>query len=281
MMLFWLESQRLSNTKRLRNDIDTVDAKIDQNHENQEARRGAGERVVFVVVVFFTLTDRASTIPSSIRGCQSDTWSAGQEIIRGTSTKLPRELENKTKQKQDKNDKKKATITQNTCHKKTGEGHSIKRVYYRASRELSDTLPGSQPYTQTHSIYNSVLSGLQFFLQAQSTSTSLRKSLGWSVSSLLDSPQARPQPCWPLPLLSSFAGVWTSFLFLHPRGHKPTAPFTYCAIPAPRVKCGSVPVPRDTKQPKILCHAVRPLSLLPPRPTFPRVLQLSRYDPLG
>ena len=28
-----------------------------------------------VVVVFFTLTDRASTIPSNIRGCQSGTWS--------------------------------------------------------------------------------------------------------------------------------------------------------------------------------------------------------------
>ena len=41
-------------------------------------------------VVFFTLTDRASTIPSTIRGCQSGTtaWSAGHKEIRGTSTKL-------------------------------------------------------------------------------------------------------------------------------------------------------------------------------------------------
>ena len=38
---------------------------------------------VVVVVVFFTLTDRASTIPSIIRGCQSGTWSAGQKEIRG------------------------------------------------------------------------------------------------------------------------------------------------------------------------------------------------------
>ena len=30
---------------------------------------------MYVVVVFFTLTDRASTIPSNIRGCQSGTWS--------------------------------------------------------------------------------------------------------------------------------------------------------------------------------------------------------------
>ena len=41
-----------------------------------------------VVVVFFTLTDRASTIPNNTRGCQSGTWSAGQKKIRGTSTKL-------------------------------------------------------------------------------------------------------------------------------------------------------------------------------------------------
>ena len=32
-----------------------------------------------VVVVFFTLTDRASTIPNNTRGCQSGTWSAGQK----------------------------------------------------------------------------------------------------------------------------------------------------------------------------------------------------------
>ena len=42
---------------------------------------------VYSIVVFFTLTDRASTIPSNIRGCQSGTWSAGQKNIRGTSTK--------------------------------------------------------------------------------------------------------------------------------------------------------------------------------------------------
>ena len=45
-------------------------------------------RVGVVVVVFFTLTDWASAVPSNIRGCQSDTWSAEQKKIRGTSTKL-------------------------------------------------------------------------------------------------------------------------------------------------------------------------------------------------
>ena len=59
------------------------------------------------VRVFFESTDQASTIPSNIRGCQSGTWSAGQEKIRGTSTKLQREHENK-------NDKKKGTKTQCT-----------------------------------------------------------------------------------------------------------------------------------------------------------------------
>ena len=45
----------------------------------------------YIVVVFFTLTDRASTIPRNTRGCQSGTWSNGQENIRGTFTKLQEE----------------------------------------------------------------------------------------------------------------------------------------------------------------------------------------------
>ena len=51
-----------------------------------DLKRGRYDTVV--VVVFFTLTDRASTIPNNTRGCQSGTWSAGQKKIRGTSTKL-------------------------------------------------------------------------------------------------------------------------------------------------------------------------------------------------
>ena len=62
---------------------------------------------VVVAVVFFTLlNDRASTIPSNIRGCQSGTWSAGQKNIRGTSTKKAptraKEKHNETKQKRQK-----------------------------------------------------------------------------------------------------------------------------------------------------------------------------------
>ena len=40
--------------------------------------------VVVVVVVFFTLSDRASTIPSNIRGCQSGTWSQRGTKVNGS-----------------------------------------------------------------------------------------------------------------------------------------------------------------------------------------------------
>ena len=104
-------------------------------------------RTVVVVVVFFTLTDRASTIPSNIRGCQSGTWSAGQKKITETSAKLQRE-QKKNITKQNRNDKEKGTeITKCTCQEKIDEGHSIERVWHSASREPSDTLPGSQPCT--------------------------------------------------------------------------------------------------------------------------------------
>ena len=36
------------------------------------------------VVVFFTLTDRASTIPINIRGCQSGTWSQRGTKVNGS-----------------------------------------------------------------------------------------------------------------------------------------------------------------------------------------------------
>ena len=125
--------------------------------------------------MFFTLTDRASTIPSNTRGCQSgsSTWSAGQEKIRGTSTKLEQEHENKDKNK-----------------KRQKERRALEREsWYSASREPSDTLPGSQPCTQTHTIYNnSGLSGFQVSLSAQSTS--LRESLGRSNQRGSKTPQA-------------------------------------------------------------------------------------------
>ena len=45
---------------------------------------GLDEHVVVVVVVVFTLTDRASTILSNIRGCQSGTWSQRGTKVNGS-----------------------------------------------------------------------------------------------------------------------------------------------------------------------------------------------------
>ena len=119
------------------------------------------------VCMFFTSTDRASTIPTYICGCQSGTWSAGQEKFRGTSTSSNESMKTKTKTKQ-----KERNSNTNTRQKKIEKGHSIERVWYTASREPSDTSSGlqlSRICTQMHSIYNSVLSGFQVSLSAQST----------------------------------------------------------------------------------------------------------------
>ena len=53
---------------------------------------------------------------------------------------------------------------------------------------------------------------------------------------------------FPLPVFGCLS------LFLHPRDHKPTTPFTYRAVLDPRVKYDGAPVPRDAKWPTILCH---------------------------
>ena len=68
------------------------------------------------VVIFFIFTDRASTVPSNIRGCQSGTWSAGQKKIRGTSTKKAPTRAKKNITKLNRNDKKKGAITKYTTH---------------------------------------------------------------------------------------------------------------------------------------------------------------------
>ena len=94
--------------------------------------------VVVVVVVFFILSDRASTIPSNIRGCQSGKkCSAGQKHIRGTSTKLQREQKKNTNK--NKNDKEKGTkiTTKYTSQKKIDEGHSIERTNMYKMMDIS------------------------------------------------------------------------------------------------------------------------------------------------
>ena len=51
--------------------------------EETTATQQVSHRPVVVVVVF-TLTDRASTIPSNIRGCQSGTWSQRGTKVNGS-----------------------------------------------------------------------------------------------------------------------------------------------------------------------------------------------------
>ena len=176
--------------------------------------------------------------------------------MKGTSTKsnesMKQKNETRKNKKQNKNDKNKGTIAQSICQKEVGEEHSMERVWYIASRELFDTLPGSKSCTQTHGIYNSVLSGFQASLSTQLMS--LRESLGWSNQRDSKTSQAcysHPRRnlnlvCFfrfslPLPVFG------TLFISLYPRAHKPTAPFTYFAIPDLRVKCGGAPVPCDAK----------------------------------
>ena len=102
--------------------------------------------IYVVVVVFFTLTDRASTIiPSNTRGCQPV---RGLLDRKRSEEHLPSSNESKRKT-HTKNDKEKGTgVTKYTGQKKINEGHSIEGVWHSASREPSNTLPGSQPCTQ-------------------------------------------------------------------------------------------------------------------------------------
>ena len=72
------------------------------------------------VFVFFTLTDRASSILSNIRGCQSGTWSAGQEKVRGTSIKLQRGHTNKNKAETTKTKEVKQNKTKKQMSKRIG-----------------------------------------------------------------------------------------------------------------------------------------------------------------
>ena len=143
-------------------------------------------------------------------------------------------------------------MNNNTKHKpEKDKGHSIERIRYTASRDPSNLPPGSQLScicTRRQSIYNSVVSGFQVSLSAQSTpleESSVRSNQRGSKTS--DSCYGHPRCnlnlvrlfCFSLPL-PVFRRL---FLFYHSRGHKPTAPFTYCAVPDPRVKCGGAPVP--------------------------------------
>ena len=159
--------------------------------------------------------------------------------------------------------------------KNKGEEHSIERVWYSASREPPDNLPGSQQCTQTHSIYNSVLSGFQVSLQARSTS--LRESLGWSNQRGSKTPQAcHRHPRHNLNLIRLFRFYFPLpvfgriFLFLPPRGYTPTAPVTYCVLyqaPGSRAAVFQSPVMPNSRR-SSATQSVYYFSF-PPGPRFP------------
>ena len=136
------------STRSSNNDSESGRTKKPEQERTRKHKNAEKEIPAWVVVVFFTLTDRASTIPSNTRGCQSGTFVCWTE--KRSEEHLPSSNESKRKtQTHKKNDKEKGTgIKKYTGQKKINEGHSIERVWHSASREPSDTLPGSQPCTQ-------------------------------------------------------------------------------------------------------------------------------------
>ena len=180
-----------------------------------------------------------STLPSAIIRCPVSYVVANP--VRGlldrkrSDEHLPSSNESKIKTQTHKNDKEKGTgITKYTGQKKIDEEHSIARVCHSASREPSDTLPGSQPCTQKRvaSTTFRTLKGFQFSLTAQSTS--LRESLGWPNQRGSKTSQAcYSHPRCNLNLVRLFRFslllplIGRIFFFPHPRGHKPTTPFLY------------------------------------------------------
>ena len=72
-------------------------------------------RVVVFVLFFILLTDRASTISSNVRGCQSSTWCWTGKYERNIYKAPMRAC--KQNKKLNKSDEKKGTITKRTCQK--------------------------------------------------------------------------------------------------------------------------------------------------------------------
>ena len=101
------------------------------------------ERICLVVVVFFTLTGRASTIPSNY------TWLPIRYVVCWTGNDQRCIYKAPTRAwKQNKNDKKRGTRTQSTCQKKRDEGHSIER-----EREFDIVPAASHPMPSPDRMY--------------------------------------------------------------------------------------------------------------------------------
>ena len=145
--------------------------------------------------------------------------------------------------------------------------------------------PGSQLSricTQKHSLNNSILSEFQVSLSAQSTPVG--ESLDRSNQRGSRTSQVRcsyPKCTLNLVLLFRFSLslplFGRFFLFLHPRDHKPTAPFMHCVVcctrPQSQVRrCSSSP--RCQIADDSLPSSPSNLSIFPPAHVFSRVLQL-------
>ena len=106
--------------------------------------------------VFSTLTDRDSTIPSNMRGCESGTWSAcWTGKYQRNVYKAPTKAKNKNKAK---NDKKKGN-TNNKNNKNKREGAEKKKPWHfhclklrqnrRTIRQSSDQKPDQSNLTRS------------------------------------------------------------------------------------------------------------------------------------
>ena len=119
--------------------------------------------------MFFTSTDRDSTIPSNI--CQSGTWSAGQDTIRGASNQ--RNIKKTRIKKKEKKEREHAERRREAINKAAvwrihagsqhKEGHFLGRVGIAPAASVFETaLPGlilPCICTQRRYIFKAVLSG--------------------------------------------------------------------------------------------------------------------------
>ena len=156
---------------------------------------------------FFTLTNRASTEPSNIRGCQSGTWSAGQKKIRGTSTKLQREHKRKRNETKQKRQKEK---NNNKIHMPEKDRRRAFDREFGIMPAASHPIPSPDRNHAPKRVASTTLRTLRVSVYSNGTVDVAVLGLVQStrlenVSSLLPSPQVRPQPCTPLPLLPSSA----------------------------------------------------------------------------
>ena len=130
---------------------------------------------VVVVVVFFTLTDRASTIPSNTRGCQSGTWSAGQKKIRGTSTKLQWEQRKRQTHKRQRD-----RYRNNKIHRSEKDKRAAFDREFGIVPAASHPIPSpARNHAPKKRVASTTFRTLRVSVSLTAQSTSLRESLGW------------------------------------------------------------------------------------------------------